>query len=130
MGKNRRKKREGRGNTANAPVEMGEIIAPAAEVPNIPTDTREAVTAADFVIVGKGKQKNRHFVEKCKLIGSVTNGVLTVSVRDQGIIVSLRLEDVMAFMAAVTQAAHEEEATAQRLVDMYAGASEKSDESV
>lgn len=130
MGKKHRKKREGGGNTSNAPVEMGEIIAPAAEVPNIPTDTREAVTATDFVIVGKGKQKNRHFVEKCKLIGSVTNGTLTVSVHNQGVIVSLRLEDVMAFMAAVTHAAHEEEATAQRLVDMYAGASEKSDESV
>ena len=37
------------------------------------------------------------------------NGILTVSVRNQGVILSLRLTDVMAFMAAVTQAAHAEE---------------------
>lgn len=112
MGKKHRKKREGGGNTSNAPVEMGEIIAPAADVPGIPTDTRQADTAVDFIYKGKGKQKDRHFVDKCRLIGSVTNGVLTVSVRNQGIIVSLRLEDVMAFMAAVAQAAHEEDAAA------------------
>ena len=91
------------------PIMMGEIIAPATDVPGIPSDTRQADTAVDFIVKGKGKQKDRHFVEKCRLIGSVENGILTVSVRNQGVILSLRLTDVMAFMAAVTQAAHAEE---------------------
>lgn len=109
MGKNHKKKRTGRQNPNAAPIEMGEIIAPATDVPGIPTDTRQADTAVDFIFKGKGKQKDRHFVEKCRLIGSVENGILTVSVRNQGVILSLRLTDVMAFMAAVTQAAHAEE---------------------
>lgn len=105
MKQKKRKQPKGGG----APIEMGEIIAPATDVPGIPSDTRQADTAVDFILTGKGKQKDRHFVEKCRLIGSVENGVLTVSVRNQGVIMSLRLADVMAFMAAVTQAAHAEE---------------------
>lgn len=117
MGKNHKKKRTGKWNPNAAPIEMGEIIDPTADVPNIPSDTRETTTAVDFVIVGKGKQKNRHFVDKCKLIGSVENGTLTCSVRNQGVIISLRLEDVMAFMAAVAQAAHAEEEAAPAPVE-------------
>ena len=96
---------------------MGEIIAPAIDVPGIPSDTRQADTAVDFILKGKGKQKDRHFVEKCRLIGSVENGTLTCSVRNQGVIISLRLEDVMAFMAAVAQAAHAEEEAASAPVE-------------
>lgn len=117
MGKNHKKNRTGKRNPNAAPIEMGEIIAPATDVPGIPTDTRQADTAVDFIYKGKGKQKDRHFVDKCRLIGSVTNGVLTVSVRNQGIIVSLRLEDVMAFLAAVAQAAHAEEEAAPAPVE-------------
>lgn len=105
MKQKKRKQPKGGG----APITMGEIIAPATDVPGIPSDTRQTDTAVDFIIVGKGKQKDRHFVEKCRLIGSVENGILTVSVRNQGVILSLRLTDVMEFMAAVTQAAHAEE---------------------